>query len=231
VSESLPSQSTNASVAAAPESASTSGSPAPAEAKKGGGKRKLRGKLKIVHQVPGRIRMKIPSAKGNEEQLASYKEVLSLLPGVEDIDINPVTGSIVLKYDPDLNRNLHARIDNHLDGHSHPPPRPRPPSNEIDAVAQKIQQEAEYLAEHSEAARAFVDFCGKVDHEIKVATKNVIDLKMLLAIGVVGFTIFEVGAAAATPVWVTLTLFGLNHFIEMQTADDEESAEAAGSPA
>src|SRR5262249_32693380 len=151
--------------------------------------------------------------------LASYKEVLSLLPGVEDIEVNPVTGSIVLNYDPDLNRNLHTRIDDHLDGHSHrPSPRPRPPTNEIDAVAQKIEQEAEYLAEHSETARAFVDFCRNVDHEIKVASKNVIDLKMLLAVGVVGFTIFEVGAAAATPVWVTLTLFGLNHFIEMQTA-------------
>ena len=42
------------------------------------------------------------------------------------------------------------------------------------------------------------------------------DLKMVLCVGLVGFMIFEVGAAAATPVWVTLTLFGLNHFIEMQ---------------
>ena len=39
---------------------------------------------------------------------------------------------------------------------------------------------------------------------------------MVLAVGLVGYMIFEVGAAAATPVWVTLTLFGLNHFVEMQ---------------
>ena len=185
-------------------------------------------KLKIVHQVPGRIRMKIPSAKGNPEQLQSYKEVLSLLPGVEDIELNPVTGSIILKYDPDRH-DFHADFTGHVDRHNAEPRRPRPPTNEIDAVAIKIQQEAEYLAEHSETARAFVDFCSKVDHEIKIATKNVLDLKMLLAVGVIGFTVFEVGAAAATPVWVTLTLFGMNHFIEMQTAEDEESAEAAGS--
>jgi hypothetical protein len=197
------------------------------------GKRKLKGKLKIVHQVPGRIRMKIPSAKGNEEQLANYKEVLALLPGVEEIDVNPVTGSIILKYDPDLNHNLHTRIDTHLDGHSEQPVRRSkpPPNNEIDAVAQKIQQEAEYLAEHSQTARAFVDFCAKVDKEIKFASKNVIDLKMLLAVGVVGFTVLEVGAAAATPVWVTLTLFGLNHFIEMQSDDDEAEPSPAGASA
>jgi hypothetical protein len=246
VSDSHPTASPNGSASPAPaehaptESTPTEGAPAASPAgdaahvePRKGGKRKLRGKLKIVHQVPGRIRMKIPSAKGNEEQLANYKQVLSLLPGVEDIDINPVTGSIILKYDPDLNRNLHTRIDPHLEDHSHPspPPKPRPPTNEIDAVAQKIQQEAEYLAEHSETARAFVDFCRNVDHGIKIHTKNVLDLKMLLAVGVIGFTILEVGAAAATPVWVTLTLFGLNHFIEMQTEAAEERAEAAAAKA
>ena len=50
-----------------------------------------------------------------------------------------------------------------------------------------------------------------------MASGNMFDLKMALCIGLVGFTIFEVGAAAATPVWVTLTLFGLNHFVEMQS--------------
>jgi hypothetical protein len=190
--------------------------------------KKPKGRLKIVHQVPGRIRMKIPSAKGNEEQLASYKEVLSLIPGVEGIDLNPVTGSIVLKYDPDRHTDFRVGLHTEMSRHEEPPHKSRPPpTNEIDAVAQKIQQEAEYLAEHSDAARVFVDFCRDLDREIKVATKNVIDLKMLLAAAVVGYTIFEVGAAAATPVWVTLTLFGLNHFIEMQTAAMEEREAAA----
>ena len=58
-----------------------------------------------------------------------------------------------------------------------------------------------------------VDFCRHCDREIKVATGNVMDLKMVLCVGLVGFMIFEVGAVVATPVWVTLTLFGLNHFI------------------
>ena len=171
-------------------------------------------KLKIVHQVPGRIRMKIPSAKGNPEQLQSYKEVLSLLPGVEDIELNPVTGSIILKYDPDRH-DFHADFTGHVDRHNAEPRRPRPPTNEIDAVAIKIQQEAEYLAEHSRTAPVVVDFCREADREINIATDNVLDLKMLLAVAVVGVTIFEVGAAAATPVWVTLAIFTVNHFIEM----------------
>ena len=100
-------------------------------------------------------------------------------------------------------------------------------SNEIDALARKIEEEADFLAEHSDAAKAVVDFCKHWDREIKVASGNLVDLKMVLCIGLVGFTIFEVGPAAATPVWVTLTLFGLNHFIEMQSelADSARATE------
>ena len=189
----------------------------------------MAGKFKIVHQVPGRIRMKIPSAKGKPEELQSYKEVLLLIPGVEDVELNPVTGSIVLKYDPDRQVEFGAKFTDHVNKQNAEPPRkPRPPTNEIDAVAGMIEEEAQFLAEHSEAARVFVDFCRKADRQIKVATHNVLDLKMMLAVCVVGAVVFEVGASAATPVWVTLALFGLNHFIEMQeqARQDREEEES-----
>jgi hypothetical protein len=63
---------------------------------------------------------------------------------------------------------------------------------------------------------------------IKVASGNMMDLKMVLAAGLVGYMIFEVGTAAATPVWVTLTLFGLNHFVEMQSELAERAREEEG---
>ena len=174
--------------------------------------------------------MKVPSAKGNAEQLEQYKQTLSLIPGIEQVDVNPETSSIILRYDPDRHDDFHAGFHHHCD-HHHGGAHQRPPTNEIDALASKIEQEAEFLAEHSEAARAVVDFCKRADREIKVATGNVLDLKMVLAIGVIGFTIFEVGATAATPVWVTLSLFGLNHFIEMQAEQLESQAACAEAPA
>ncbi len=181
----------------------------------------MNARLQIAHQVPGRIRMKIPSAKGDLEQLEDIKQTLSMLPGIEQVDVNPDTGSIVLKYDVDQHDDFHAGFHHHCNKH-HGVAHPRPPTNEIDALANKIEQEAEFLAQHSESARVVVDFCKRTDREIKLATGNMLDLKMVLAIGVVGFTVFEVGATAATPVWVTLSLFGLNHFIEMQSEKLED---------
>ena len=165
--------------------------------------------LEVAHQVPGRIRMKIPAGKGNPELLEQIKQTFGIIPGIEQIIVNPTTGSVVLHYDEDRHDQFHGDLSQHLpNGH-------RPPSNEIDEIARKFEDEAEFLAEHSQVARAVVDFFKDVDRRVKAASGNIIDLKILLAVGIIGFTVLEVGAGAATPVWVTLVIFSLNHFIEM----------------
>jgi TctA family transporter len=70
-----------------------------------------------------------------------------------------------------------------------------------------------------------VDFFTDFDRQIKVASDNVVDLKIVLAAGIAGFTIFEVGASAATPVWVTLSIFALNHMIQANMSEQQKSAE------
>jgi hypothetical protein len=176
-------------------------------------------KLHIAHQVPGRVRMKVPSGKGNPELLEQMKLTLVGIPGIEEVIINPDTGSLVLHYDTDHHDQFHGHLTHHTGGHHQPAP-----TNEIDALANKIQQEAEFLAENSHTARVIVDFFKQLDGQIKTTSHNTIDLKIVLAFGIAGFTIAEVGANAATPVWVTLAMFGLNHFIEANThkADEDE---------
>jgi hypothetical protein len=183
-------------------------------------------KLKIAHQVPGRIRMKISSAKGNTELLEQMRQTFVVIPGIEQVTINPDTGSLVLHYDVDRHDEFHGHLEHHTGGHHRPPP-----TNEIDVLASKIQQEAEFLAEHSHTARVIVDLFKEVDQQIKAGSSNTIDLKIVLAAGIAGFTILEVGATAATPVWVTLAMFGLNHLIDANKAEDGDADGAATAPA
>ncbi len=179
--------------------------------------------LAIAHQVPGRIRLKVPAAKGNEELLAQIKETFGVIPGIENIDVNPTTGSVVLFYDVDRHEEFHGAFQ---ERHA-PPEMHRPPNSEIDDLADKIEREAEFLAEHSHAARVVVDFFKELDRQIKFASYNTIDLKIVLAATIIGVTLFEVGAGAATPVWVTLVVFSLNHFIEMHATGPTPSMIAA----
>jgi hypothetical protein len=172
-------------------------------------------KLKIAHQVPGRIRMKISAAKGDPEMLEEIKSVFAVIPGLSKVSANPTTGSIVLHYDPDLHRDFDTSFQHHCRQCDLDAARP---TNEIDDLARKIQTEAEYLAENSESARAVVAFFKKMDAEIKSASGNAVDLKVVLAAGIIAFTVLEVGATAATPVWLTFAVFGMNHLVGLRGA-------------
>ena len=169
--------------------------------------------------------MKIPSAKGNPELLQQIGDTFAQIPGIEQITVNPVTGSIVLNYDADRHDEFHGDLQHHYRKGSFEPA--GPPKTEIDSLATTIEEEAEFLAQNSASARAIVDFFKSLDRNIKKSTNNNVDLKMALAGGVIAVTILEVGATAATPVWVTLSLFMMNHFIEMH----HPHAQAPAAPA
>lgn len=167
--------------------------------------------LKVEHQVKGRIRMKIPTAKRNPELLEQIKQTFGALPGIQEIKVNPATGSVTLFYDEEEHAGFHSAISAHMQTAP-----PRPPSGEYDELARKIEEEAEFLADHSEVAREVVNFFKEVDRSLKLATSNLIDLKLVFIILIAGVTLLEVGPSAATPVWVTLVVFSLNHFVEMR---------------
>jgi hypothetical protein len=170
--------------------------------------------LKIEHQVPGRVRMKIPAGKRNPELLKQISEVFAVIPGIEEIITNPATGSVVLHYDTDRHDEFHGSFGPHYETHA-AAYGAHGADTELDKLTNSIEAEAEFLASHSHTARVVVDFVKKLDHEIKRATDNNIDLKIVFAVGIIALTVFEVGATAATPVWVTLAIFTVNHFIEM----------------
>ncbi len=170
-------------------------------------------KLHVAHQVPGRVRMKVASAKGNPELLKQIGETFSTIPGIERVSVNPATGSVVLHYDTDRHDEFHGGLERHY--HSAGVQCCSPPNTEIDVLANKIADEADFLAQNSLSAKAVVDIFKKLDREIKLASGNMVDLKIVLALGIIGITVLEVGASTATPIWLTLTIFTVNHAIEM----------------
>lgn len=52
------------------------------------------------HQVPGRLRLKTPVIKKNKEGASRMQACLRPLPGVLATEVNTVTGSCVINYDP-----------------------------------------------------------------------------------------------------------------------------------
>src|SRR5262249_418893 len=73
--------------------------------------------LKIEHQMPGRVRMKIPAGKGNPELLQKISETFAAIPGIEEVTVNPATGSVVLHYDTDRHDEFHGHFQGHYQAH------------------------------------------------------------------------------------------------------------------
>ena len=82
------------------------------------------------------------------------------------------------------------------------------------------------LAERSLTARTVVDFCRTVDRQLRVATNNAVDLKIVVALGFAGLALMQIGVTAATPMWVTLAIFALNHLAELNLPDAAASSAA-----
>jgi hypothetical protein len=50
----------------------------------------------VTHQTPNRLRVKIPAKKGDATFFGGLKELLSRYPGIDQVEVNPVTGSVLL---------------------------------------------------------------------------------------------------------------------------------------
>jgi hypothetical protein len=183
----------------------------------------------IAHHVRGRVRLKIAAAKHNPGLLEQIKTTFGSVPGIEYIEVRPSSGSVILYYDPERHvdvPSLFRSLSGPLRSQDAAQPvraaqRRRPPPNLISDVDRQIEDEAEFLAEHSTFAKTIVEYAKEMDRQLKRATNNNIDLKILVPIGLAAVTFLEIGAAAATPMWVTLVIFSLNHFVELHAHDSD----------
>ncbi len=63
-------------------------------------------KIKVVHSIPGRIRLSVPGLSNVPENMRKYEHYTSSLikmeKGIKDISYSYVTGKVLLTYDKDV---------------------------------------------------------------------------------------------------------------------------------
>ncbi|PWB83795.1 MAG: hypothetical protein C3F11_04760 [Methylocystaceae bacterium] len=81
---------------------------------------------KIVHETPGRTRLRVGDKRGDGAFFASVATGLSGIPGVYEVDVRPLTGSILIRHGAPLARIGSAAREARLlaveNGLSVPPP-------------------------------------------------------------------------------------------------------------
>jgi hypothetical protein len=61
-------------------------------------RRELKG-ITVAHALPGRVRLKIARVKENPELARQAQARLSQVPGIQGVEANPATGSLLILYD------------------------------------------------------------------------------------------------------------------------------------
>jgi hypothetical protein len=181
----------------------------------------------VAHHAKGRLRVRVPSAKGNPAALEKIKKSMEALDGVREIHVNAITGSITIHYDPKKHAEFHKHLSGKGEHKKHMEMPPPPALTEIDEMAEQLEKEAEYLSKHSHTAKALFDLIRQFDHQLKKATGNQVDLKVITPLGLAVYAFLELGFEAATPVWLTLTVFSFNHFVELHTHHEHASGQKA----
>ena len=57
--------------------------------------------LKVVHALPGRVRLKVARVKGNPALARQAQEKLAKVPGIRQVEAKADTGSLLIHYDLD----------------------------------------------------------------------------------------------------------------------------------
>jgi hypothetical protein len=148
--------------------------------------------------------------------MEDMRRMIAAVPGVHEIKTNDAIGTMTVLYDPRRHDELKALL-----AATAPPPEPAKPSGphieDLSHLDTMLEKEAEFLSAHSHTAAALIGSVSRLDQEIKRATGNAVDLKLIGPLALAVAVFLELGVAAATPVWLTLGLFSVNHFIELHT--------------
>lgn len=58
--------------------------------------------VQLTHYIPGRVRVRISKVKGNASLAEEIRQNFSAIAGIQKVEANPLTGSVLVEYDPQM---------------------------------------------------------------------------------------------------------------------------------
>lgn len=145
----------------------------------------------LSHKVSGRIRLKIPSKKGDSQYFESLKEQLYGFSGIKIVEINPMLGSVLIIHTSDVERIAeHAQKNSLFSLRSFKP---------------------NLTNLHYRVSEAFKD----INKKIKGITGGDIDIAGLVFLSLLGLGIYQIMRGNfAAPAWYTAFWYAFDIFLK-----------------
>jgi cation transport ATPase len=174
---------------------------------------------RVIHHVPGRIRFKVSVERGDPGLLEKIQRTLGEIPDVHRVRLNHLTGSVVVEYDPKHYATMMesaAKATAHLDLVR----LVSPEADRIDTAVRFAEVKLQRLARHSLTAKHLIFAAHLINAQLKQATGNVIDLRVLLPLCLSAYSMVS-DKEKPSPLWVTLLIFSFNAFVSLHPPQPE----------
>ena len=145
----------------------------------------------LSHIISGRVRLKIPSRKGDSLYFESIKEQMLKLSGIEALRINPMSGSILIIHTSDIKKIAWYAQDKGLFNLKNSKPEPSDM--------------------HYTVSRAF----KHINEKIKGITGGDMDIAGAVFLTLLGLGVYQISRGnLAAPAWYTAFWYALNIFLK-----------------
>jgi Heavy metal associated domain 2 len=167
--------------------------------------------LKVVHALPGRVRLRVAKVKGNPALARQAQGKLAKVPGIRQVEANPGTGSLLVHFDQDqLLSTASLEILSVTLGELFP---------EIEVLA--LAAGLASLAENPGAGTDPAPMAASLTGSLKAANTRLakltggLDLKLLVPLTLIFFGLRRLWAAekVASPSWFDYLWFGFASFV------------------
>lgn len=160
----------------------------------------------ILHHVPGRVRLRLVLAKRKVEKLREIQQALEGIAGVQTVDANPVTGTIVIQYHPGLFAEFPGALATY--------------ASEQGLFEIRC---GESIPSVSEADRSLNRVLGEVNRKVQQAMGNAVNLKELLPFALGAYGLFFVERSVAALQWLNWIQVAFDTYFDLH--EDEPVAE------
>ncbi len=157
--------------------------------------------MQVVHASPGRLRLKVPHEALESAAVLRATEALIAMSGIREVSKNPLTGSVLIQFDPNITGlpQMWAAVAGTGINLSMP------------------QQNGSNGATRPIIGEAIMSFFGRADQRLSEMTGGAADLRTVVPIGLVVLAAREVlaGRLGAAP-WYTLLWYAYSSFDKLQ---------------
>jgi putative ubiquitin-RnfH superfamily antitoxin RatB of RatAB toxin-antitoxin module len=179
--------------------------------------------VKVVHALPGRVRLKVRELKENPALAGAVQKRLAGIRGVQLVDASPVTGSVLVVYVAEGSEVLEA-VCGALT--------PLFPALNVEQFQAELTAFQAQLRPHANAGsgdrihldRSISGFFGSVNSGVGSATGGV-DLKVLVPLGLVvlGVRSLFVTDRLAVPAWYDFIWFAFGTYLALNNNSGVEA--------